>query len=74
MNANTSIYLTVAELAAQLGKDKRTLYRLAAIYDDPLPIRYFHDTKGGGFVIAEEMNEWVKRNTYLYNEKGIYDA
>ena len=64
--------MTVSELASEWGVKVNGIYSLAASRDDPLPIRYPKGKVRSGFVVVEELNEWIGRNTVLYNERKAY--
>ena len=49
--------LTIAEVAARLGKSKRSIYRLIERLDDPLPAK-----NAGELVVVEELFERWMRN------------
>ena len=49
--------LTISEVAARLGKSKRSIYRLIERLDDPLPAKNV-----GELVVVEELFERWMRN------------
>ena len=49
--------ITISEVAARLGKSKRTIYRLIERLDDPLPAKNV-----GELVVVEELFERWMRN------------
>lgn len=49
--------LTISEVAARLGKSKRSIYRLIERLDDPLPAKNV-----GELVVVEELFEAWMRN------------
>ena len=49
--------LTISEVAARLGKSKRSIYRLIERLDDPLPAK-----NAGELVVVEELFERWMRN------------
>lgn len=67
-----STYLTVPELADQLGVQPHSIREYACREEDPLPIRYMKGKERSGFVIVEELNEWLARNTCLHTERRRY--
>ncbi|BDE94908.1 hypothetical protein [Raoultibacter timonensis] len=62
-------YMTAPELASQWGVKLAHLYELASRSIDPLPLRYERGKTRSGFLIIEELNDWIARNTVLYSER-----
>lgn len=65
-------YLTFPELARQLGTRPDHLMPYVNRELDPLPLRFIKGKRRSGFVVVEEMNEWIERNTVHYQEKENY--
>jgi hypothetical protein len=63
-----ALFTTVPELAKEMHKDASKLYEMARREEDPLPLRYFEGDRYG-FVLVPEVEEWVKRNSELANER-----
>ena len=62
-------YMTAPELAEEWGVKLNSVYALAGASKDPLPIHYVMGKTRNGFVIVDELNEWIGRNTVLYSER-----
>ena len=62
-------YMTVRQLADETGWDERSIYEYARDKSDPLPIYYVRQRMRGGVLIADEVSEWIRRNSRLYSEK-----
>ena len=69
---NMANYLTVKDIAAEIGTNNTSVLGLASREEDPLPLRYIKGKKRTGFVIVSELNEWIDRNTCFYNERDKY--
>lgn len=65
-------YLSTKDVADALGTNQTCVLEYARREDDPLPLRYIKGKVNGGFVIAWEFDEWLMRNTVLYNERRAY--
>ena len=65
-------YMGTKDVAAALRTNMNQIYEYAARKDDPLPLRYIKGKRNTGFVIVDEFNDWIKRNTCFYNERDEY--
>lgn len=65
-----AMVMKVSELCGEAGWDNHTVYELAARESDPFPVRYLPGKVRGGFVLASEFEEWVRRNAPQYRERG----
>ena len=63
------MWTTIPELAKKAHKDPDRLRQMARRRDDPLPLRFLPGDDRYGVVLESEMDEWVRRNGRLYNEK-----
>ena len=59
----TPVVVTVNDLAEQMGKSRNTLMEWSRRATDPLPVRYMHGTSTYGFILVDELNEWISRNS-----------
>lgn len=62
-------YMTLAELARQLGTRADRLAEFCRREEDPLPVRFMPGRQRGGFVIVSEVDEWMERNTVPWKER-----
>lgn len=65
-------YMSAKQVAEALGTNQTHVLEYARRKDDPLPLRYIKGKRNGGFVISWEFDEWLIRNTCLYNERKEY--
>lgn len=63
------VFVTVPDLARQMGKTVNTLYEWARREEDPLPLRYERGTSRSGCVAVAEFMDWWKRNSVHYQER-----
>lgn len=64
-------WTTVPELAKEGHISAEKLYELARREEDPLPLRFLGDRSRYGQVLCSEMDEWVRRNGVLMNERSV---
>lgn len=62
-------FMSVRRLAEETGWDVKNIYAYADDAKDPLPIHYVKGRYRGGVVIAEEVAEWIRRNSRLYSDR-----
>lgn len=60
------VFVTVPELARQMGADLNGLYRLAREGDDPLPAYYIGGKRRGAVVMVSDLAAWFERNRVPY--------
>lgn len=65
-------YMSTKEVAEALGTNVAHTLEYAARKDDPLPLRYIKGKRNGGFVIVEEFDDWIRRNTCFFNDRDEY--
>ena len=63
------VMVTVADLAAQMGKDTHTLYEWAKRKDDPLPLRYARGERKNGSIDVMAFRDWWSRNSTHYQDR-----
>ena len=59
-------YMSAKQVAEALGTNQTHVLEYARRKDDPLPLRYIKGKRNG------EFDEWLIRNTCLYNERKEY--
>lgn len=65
-------YMQTKDVADALGTNKTKVLEYASRIDDPLPLRYIKGKRNGGFVIVDEFDDWIRRNTCFFNERDEY--
>lgn len=65
-------YMHTKDVAEALGTNQSKVLEYASRRDDPLPLRYIKGKRNGGFVIVEEFDDWIRRNTCFHNERQTH--
>ncbi|NPD33078.1 hypothetical protein HLV35_07400 [Eggerthellaceae bacterium zg-997] len=62
------VFMTFADIKAQMGVDRKTLYGWARDEEDPLPMRYPMGARRGAVALSSEVSEWFLRNSRPFGE------
>ncbi len=68
MYAVETEWLSVRQVAEELGMDYVRVLRWTKRKEDPLPTRLIAGNKKQGRVFRPELNEWIIRNSQIYAE------
>lgn len=65
-----AVFMNLNEIKRQTGWGASRIYEFASRAVDPLPLRYVDGTKNGGVALVDELEEWFKRNSVSFTERG----
>lgn len=68
--AQAPVYMPLSAVARQMGTRDDYLLPYIRRAEDPMPVRWLAGKSRYGFVIVEELNAWLERNTVGWAGRG----
>lgn len=62
-------FISLAGIQEQTGWSRPRIYEMAGRAYDPLPLRYLKGSTRGGVALVDELADWYRRNTVMFNER-----